>query len=214
MDQQHPYDAIGGSPTPPSAPPTRRVPRVAVAVGLTAFLGLAGAGLAFAVGGSGTPGASLSSSATSSTTVAKGAHRFPGPPGRFGPGLGGGNVVHGEYTVRQGTSYKTIIVQVGTVDSVSSSSIVVTSSDGWGQTYVVQSSTVVDSQAGGISAVSAKDTVRLEAVVQGQSQIAVSIVDTTKIGNSRQGFGFGMGRAKGGPGGPPATAGGPGGTTA
>lgn len=209
MDEQLPH-----RPVEVSAEASRRgwhlprIPRVAVAVGVTAFAGLAGAGLAVAAsGGSGTsPGAALSaSSATTSTTLPAGAHpkvrgpgRFAGPAGLGGfgrlGGLGGdlgGRVVHGEYTVKNGTTYRTVAMQVGKVTAVSAKSITVKSADGFTQTYVVQTSTVVDSQSGGIAAVAGQDQVRVEALVQGATQTATDIVDTTKIGASRKGFGFG-----------------------
>lgn len=202
MDQQpHPYEQLDPQPLPQPAP-RRRVPKVAVAVGLTAFLGLAGAGLAFATGsGSGTKPAALSSSApTTPTSLAPGVTR-PRPGPRGGPGMGfgpavGGNVVHGEYTVQNGTTRQTITEQVGTVTKKSSSSITVKSADNYIAVYVVTPSTIVDSQSGGISTVAVSDTVRVQALVQGSTQTATNIVDTTKIGSSRKGFGFGR------PGGP------------
>ena len=201
MDEQpspyHPAPEAG----PPVAP--RRVPRVAIAVGLTALFGLGGAGLAFATGGGGVTGPSLSASSSTSTPAAppvKGPHgNGRGPAMRFGgafggPGGFGGQVVHAEYTVKDGSSYKTYAEQVGQVVHVSPTSITVTSADGspngFTQTYAVESSTVVDSQAGGISAVAGKDTVRIEALVSGTTETATNIVDTTKIGASRKGFGY------------------------
>jgi hypothetical protein len=124
-----------------------------------------------------------------------------GPGGRPGLGLGrglGGNVVHAQYTVKNGTGYKTVAVQVGQVTAVSPKSITVKSADGFIQTYIVETSTIVDSQSGGISAVANTDSVDVQALVQGTTQTATNIVDTTKIGASRKGFGF----APGGPGGP------------
>ena len=118
----------------------------------------------------------------------KPAMRFGGAVG--GPGGFGGQVVHAEYTVKDGTTYKTYAEQVGQVVTVSKTSITVKSDDGFTQTYTVQSSTVVDSQADGIGAVAGTDTVRIEALVAGTTQTATNIVDTTKIGSSRKGFGY------------------------
>ena len=197
--EPHPYEPLGSLPPPPR--PHRRVPRVAVAAGVTAFFGLAGAGLAFAVGGgSGSSGASLSASSSTSTTVAPNTERpHLGPGGRPGLGFGrglGGNVVHGQYTVKNGTTYQTVTVQTGQVTAVDGKSITVKSADGFTQTYAVQASTIVDSQSGGISAVANTDNVDVQGL-QGKTLTATNIVDTTKIGASRQGFGFGAG----GPGG-------------
>ncbi len=104
----------------------------------------------------------------------------------------GGDVLHGVFTVKAPSgSYVTEETQVGTVSSVSQSSITVKSADGYSQTYAVTSSTVVDSQAGGIGAVAQNDSVRITAETQSGSETATSIVDTTKIGASRQAFGLG-----------------------
>lgn len=204
MDHEaNPYHDPAGS--APASPPSRwKVPRVAVTVGLTAFLGMAGAGVAFAVGGQGgsTTSATPASSSGSSGSSGSGTPTapLPGPPGGFGPhrgfgpmrpGPGLGGVVHGIYTVKNGTGYKTEQVQVGTVQSgSSSSSLIVKSTDNYSQTYTVTSSTVVDSEAGGISTVKPGDRVRVEAVQQGSGYTATDVVDMTRISSSRTSFGF------------------------
>jgi len=186
----------------------RRIPRAAATVGLTALLGFAGAGAAFALSGSPSTHSSAASLATSTssgsstaTGSSSGSTKPPaGPRGHFGPGFGGpmggpmmgGDVLHGVFTVKTASgSYVTEETQVGTVSSVSSNSITVKSADGYSQTYAVKSSTIVDSQAGGIGAVASSDSVRITAETQSGSETATSIVDTTKIGSSRQAFGFG-----------------------
>lgn len=202
-EEASPYYPTPEGPAPGQPPvPPRRVPRVAIAVGLTALFGLGGAGLAFATsGGGGVTGQALSASSPTTlpgdqTPVPKGPlGKFPGRAFRFGgglagPGVFGGPIVHAEYTVQDGSGYKTYATQVGQVVAVSSTSITVKSDDGYTQTYVVEPSTIVDSQAAGISAVAGKDTVRVEALVAGSTQTATDIVDTTKIGASRKGFGF------------------------
>lgn len=202
MDQQaNPYHAEPDPAAAPVTPPSRwKVPRVAVTVGLAAFLGMAGAGVAFAVGGpGGTTSSSGGSSSGSSSGSGSSAPTAPGP-GRwdfgahrgFGPmGGGPGAVLHGIYTVKNGTGYKTEQIQLGTVEAGNSStSITVKSQDGYPQTYAVTSSTVVNSQAGGISTVKSGDQVRVEAVQQGNGYTATDIVDMTQISSSRAGFGF------------------------
>lgn len=201
MDHEpNPYRDPSDPAEPATTPPGRgwKVPKVAVSVGLAAFLGMAGAGAAFALGGSGGT-STLSGSSGSSTTPGSGgtAPAGPGPGAMFrhggfgGPGPGLGGVLHGVFTTRNGTGFKTVEVQVGTVDTVTgTSSIKVTSADGYSQTYAIQSSTVVNSQANGISTVKHGDSVRVEAVEQGSGYTATDIVDTTRIGASRQGFGF------------------------
>ncbi|HWE57493.1 MAG TPA: hypothetical protein VG435_18450 [Acidimicrobiales bacterium] len=205
----HPYDQLHG-PAPEAAPTAaaghRRVPRLAIGVGLTAFLGMAGAGLAFATSGGGTQAPALSaSSGTSTTTSVPGGRERPQLPGggasggRFGGpaarGFGlmdpGGAVVHAQYTTKNGSGFRTVDMQTGQVTKVSRVSITVKSVDGYVATYAVQSSTVVDSQSGGISAVTAGDSVSVTALVKGTATTATNVVDTTKIGSSRTAFGFG-----------------------
>lgn len=210
MDYEaNPYhDQLGPAPAPGAQPPRWKVPRVAVTVGLAAFLGMAGAGVAFAVGGpSGSATASSGSSSSSSsgsgsTGNAPGAQTpaHPGPLGRhpgFGPmdgrmGGPGGAVLHGIFTVKNGTGYKVEQIQVGSVQSGNTAtSITVKSADGYPQTYAVTSSTEVNSQAGGISTVQPGDQVRVESVKQSNgSYTATDIVDMTRIRSSRSSFGF------------------------
>jgi hypothetical protein len=176
-------------------------PRAGIALGITLFLGMAGAGLAFAVGGGGGhQAAALSaSSSTSSTSVARppGGHWHMGMGVRPAFGPGGPGVVHGQYTVRNGSGFRTMAVQTGQVTKVSSASLTVKSPDGFIQAYTVEPSTVVDSQSGGISAVAPNDTVSVQAIVNGSKQTATNVVDITKVGDSRRGFGLTPGPAKG-----------------
>jgi hypothetical protein len=178
-------------------PPLSRLPRAGLSVGLAAGLALGGAGIAFAA-------SSATSSPSTSTTVPGAFPKMPGRPhlprGPFGP-MGGarfgrlGDAVHGQVTVPNGSGgYRTIEMQVGKVDAVSSSSITVTSADGYRHTYRVAPSTIVDSQAGGIGAVAKGDQVRIIASSQSGTDTAMAVVDATKVGASWKGFGFGMPR--------------------
>lgn len=191
-------------------PPGRRFPRVALAGGLMAALALSGAGIAYAAGSGGssptTPAAASSPSTTAPSTAGP---NTQGPPkmhpgrgfegGGLGlPGLGlpgiGGKVLYGQATIQQpdGT-LKTVEYQTGTVSSASSSSITVSSgtNGSYTHTYKVDPSTIVNSQAGGISTVAKGDQVRVIALQQNGGDTAVNIVDVTKIQSSRDGFGFG-----------------------
>jgi hypothetical protein len=165
------------------------VPRAALAGGIALGVGLGGAGIAFA--------ATSSSSTTPTTTPAK-----PGAPelpdgrhllrpgfgfGFGGPGLGLGRVIHGQFTVPEGSGYKTLEVQLGTVSALTSSSITVTSADHYQHKYALTSSTIVNSQLHGISSVAKGDQVRILA----STDTAISITDITKIGDSIHAFGFG-----------------------
>lgn len=206
MDHEaNPYRDPTDSDTRPAPPtggrtPRWKVPRTALTVGLTAFLGMAGAGAAFAVSGTDSSTPARSAPASGSGSGSGSAPTGPGPAGGrvhgprgglgpMGPGLGG--VLHGVFTTRNGTGFKTVEIQVGSVQpGNSSTSITVKSADGYSQSYSVESSTVVNSQAGGITSVRPGDKVRVEAVQQGSGYTATDIVDTTQIGSSRHGFGF------------------------
>ena len=190
--------------------PRRRLSRPVVAVGLTALLASAGAGAAFAVSGGGSASApqaaSVAASGGSSTTtpssVPAGHHHHRGMMGggMFGGGMGA--VIHGSGTVRTATGYKTVDVQTGTVDSVTATALTVISSDNFKQTYTIAPSTVVDAQAGGISTVQKGDTVRVVAEPSGSTVTATDVMDQTRIGDSRRGFGFGPAAGAPGQGGP------------
>ncbi|HJT37421.1 MAG TPA: hypothetical protein VJ818_03260 [Actinomycetota bacterium] len=97
----------------------------------------------------------------------------------FGPGGG----IHGQFTVpAPNGGYETILTQIGTVDSVSSSSITVKSEDGYTHTYSVDNNTLVAAGNNGIADVAKGDTVRVLAV----GNAAKQIVDATKVQSLRQ----------------------------
>lgn len=200
---QDPY-APFGSPDPSSAPappPRRRVPRLAVAAGTIAFCALAGAGVAFAVSGGSSSSSSSSSPSTASPTQSSSPTSLPAKAaprpgfrfGRLGGGMGLGDVLHGQFTVKQGNSYVVEAVQRGQVSSVSATSLTVKSSDGFTQTYGIEKSTVVDSQSEGIGSVASGDQVAVRAVVHGATETASDVVDQTKIRSGHAAFGFGPG---------------------
>lgn len=194
-----PYHDQASPVLPPNHPPARwKVPRVAVTVGLAAMLGMAGAGVAFATTGPGSAGSSgsLTSNSKSSTATHPAGHPTGRHAmGRWGPGGGpagmGRGVLHGIYTVRNGSSYLAEEVQRGAVQSGNTgNSITVKSKDGYTQTYTVQPSTVVDSQAGGISTIKPGDRVMVRAIQKNGVNTATDIVDLNQIASSRRGFGF------------------------
>ena len=184
------------------ARPRRRLPRAAMAGGLAIGLALGGAGIAFA--------ATSSSSSTPSATAPRGTTPTPGhgprgfgggPRGFGGPGgaAGLGRVVHGQFTERTASGgYQTVEIQVGKVTAVSNTSITVVSSDKYSHTYTVVASTMVDSQRDGISSVATGDQVQVTATSASGKDTATNVIDTTKIGASRKGFGFGSGPGHGG----------------
>jgi hypothetical protein len=163
--------------------------------GLTVGLAVGGAGIAFA--------ATSGSSTPSTTTPTKPAGPGPGHPYRgfreFGPGgplgfggLGGlGRVLHGQFTTgKAGGGYRVVEVQVGKVTAVSQTSITVQSADGYSHSYAVVSATMVDAERDGIGSVAVGDQVQVLATTMNGTDTATNIVDTTKIGASRKGFGF------------------------
>jgi hypothetical protein len=215
-DEDIPFEPMYGPPAPSRFARSRgfrRLPRAALAGGLALGLAVGGAGIAYAAGSSG-------STTTPPTTTPSGTKPAPPHGGGMGfagfggfrgfGGLGGfgplGSVVHGQFTVRApGGGYQTVDVQEGTVTAVSSTSITVASTNSFTQTYVVTAATLVDSQRDGIGSVSTKDQVEVVAKQSGSTTTAISIVDRSKVQNSRSGFGFPFGGPRGGP--PPAKSG-------
>jgi hypothetical protein len=164
--------------------------------GLTFGLALGGAGIAFAA----TSGSSTPSTTVPAKPVVPGpGHRGfwgpgPGPGGRFGFGglAGAGRVLHGDFTTRKaGGGYQTVLVQVGQVTDVSTTSITVLSADGYSHPYAVTSSTVVHAERDGISSVTKGDQVQVLATTIKGTDTAANIVDITKVGAGRKSFGFG-----------------------
>lgn len=187
------------------APGRRRLPHAAMVGGLVFGMALGGAGIAFAAGSGSGSGSSTTTPSTPNGAPAAppGAGRHGGPMGdgsmRFGfKGLGG-RVLYGSATIEtpSGTT-KTIDFQVGTVTAtnISGDSGTITVGSGTNnshtQTYTVQPSTIVDSQAGGISTVKTGDKVVVVAQDNGSGNpTAMDIRDRTQMKDSRQGFGFG-----------------------
>jgi hypothetical protein len=181
----------------------RTIRTVAIATVTAGALALVGVSVASAQSSGTTttkPATTPSTTAPTTTAPKPGARRgpggfrggpgFPGPggPGGFGP-FGAGGSIHGEFTRRSGTGYQTVDTQVGTVQTVSTTSITVKSADGFTQTYTASTNTVVNSGQLGINSVKVNDTVQVEAVVTGSGSTLVraaeSIVDTTSLGNIR-----------------------------
>lgn len=111
--------------------------------------------------------------------------------------VGPGGMLHGSFvTEKPGASgssptYQTVYIQRGTVQSVSSSSIEVKSSDGFDQVYAVTTNTLVDSGRDGIGNVAKGDTVSVTGIAPNGSNTvtAQNINDTTKLGAIRQYWG-------------------------
>jgi hypothetical protein len=118
-----------------------------------------------------------------------------GPGGLRGPGLGGPmGALHGEFVVpKQGGGYQTLLVQRGTVSSVSSSAITVKSEDGFSETYTVNSDTVVLAARDGISAIAKGAKVSVLARKTSGHPTALRIGDLSRWAGMRGGPGHGPG---------------------
>ena len=117
-------------------------------------------------------------------------HRGPGGPG--GPGGKGmfGPGIHGEFTVPDGNGgYRTMASQMGTVVSVSSTSIEVKSEDGFTKKYAVSDDTMVNAGRDGIADVKEGDKVHVAAVVNDGAYNAIDIHDVTNMREWRDKFG-------------------------
>lgn len=166
-------DLNQGSSVPPSSGGRARTPWIVVAGIFVAGLiaGLVITNLSFA--GAQTP------SPSPSAKLHRGLGHAFGHKG-FG-GFGGG--IHGQFTVPgPNGGYQTILTQIGTVDSVSASSITVKSEDGYTHTYSVDNNTLVAAGNNGIADVAKGDTVRVLAV----GNAAKQILDATKVQSLRQ----------------------------
>ncbi len=173
-----------------------RRPYIIAGVAVAALLG--GAGAALAATQAPSPAASSSAVITSPSPTPKPPGMIaPGGPGfrhawRW-PGLGGGlfGALHGQFVVgKSGGGYQTIDVQNGQVTAVSTTSITLKSADGFTNSYVVASSTLVDAQRDGIGSVKVGNQASVQATVSGSTATAVSIEDLTLLQQERPAFGL------------------------
>jgi hypothetical protein len=132
----------------------------------------------------------------------------PGRPGFGGPGmLGLMGAVHGEVVVpKQGGGYETLLMQRGTVTSVSSSAISVKSADGFTATYDVTGSTQVNAGSAGITSIDKNANVVVIARKTASGGTALRVLDLSQLGQFHRDFdGDGRhgpdGRGPGSPGG-------------
>jgi hypothetical protein len=90
-----------------------------------------------------------------------------------------GRLLHGEFTVEgKGGTPMNVAEQRGTVNAVSSTSITLTSKDGFSHTYVVDSSTRVrvDGKKGAISGVKTGQEAAVLAKVNGRTETAELVI--------------------------------------
>jgi hypothetical protein len=126
-----------------------------------------------------------------------------GGGGRFGGGPGGAafglaNALHGDFVVSVNGALVTDRLQTGTVTSVSATDITLKSTDGYTQSYVINSGTTVDNGANTIGDVAGGNTVTVIAALSGSTATANTIEDIT-LGGGGRGFGAGAPPAGGVP---------------
>jgi hypothetical protein len=178
--------------------------RFAVLAGVIAVGLLTGAGVAFATTGSpadtAAPGAATAATPSPSSSAPSAPspepsfrvplpHRFPFRPGAMIPGFAGPlglagplGAIHGQYVApKSGGGYQTIAFQNGKVTAISSTSITLRSADGYTHTYVVNSSTTVNAQRGGISSIKTGNEVLVRATVSGTTTTAAQIIDLSLL---------------------------------
>ncbi|MFI9384517.1 hypothetical protein [Kutzneria sp. NPDC052558] len=104
-----------------------------------------------------------------------------GGRGGFGGGAGGigalMTALHGDFTVSENGSYVTERLQTGEITAISATSVTAKSTDGYTQTYVIDSSTLVDNGDEQVSALKTGTTVTIVAKLSGDTGTATSISD-------------------------------------
>jgi len=115
-----------------------------------------------------------------------------GGRGGFGGGAGGigglMSALHGDFTVSENGSVVTERLQTGEITAVSATSITAKSTDGYTQTYVINSSTLVDNGDEQVSALKTGTTVTIIAKLSGDAGTATTISDQAAAAG-RGGFG-------------------------
>jgi hypothetical protein len=201
------------TPTDPSPPdslefgePTRPGPfrRRNLVAGLATVAVLAAVATGVAMASTSTPSPSGSPSASPGTGNQKNGttdprrdgmrHKAfgPGGPGMLGGIEGPMGALHGQFVVpKQGGGYQTLVVQHGTVTSVSTSAITVKSEDGFSATYAVAADTLVNAARDGIGSIKKGDDVSVLAQQKSGSDAALQIGDLTRWQGMRDRFGPG-----------------------
>lgn len=109
-------------------------------------------------------------------------HHRHGP--RLGHGLGlGGAPLHGELVVPDPDSdgYRTVVVQRGEVSSASSSSVTVTSEDGFAETYGLTDETMYLGGVDGAASLQDGDRVHVTGVREGGTVRALHVADMSRL---------------------------------
>jgi hypothetical protein len=197
----------------PAQPGRFRRRNLVVGLATVAVLAAAATGVALA-STSGTPSPSPSGSSASPNPGTQKQEGVPGtggrqrgPGGLHGGGFGGGfggpglagplGALHGEFVVpKQGGGYQTLVVQRGSVSSVSASTITVKSDDGFSATYAVNADALVNAARDGIGSIKKGDEVSVVAQQKSGNDTALQIGDFTRMQGLRDQFGPGRDRGQ------------------
>ena len=121
----------------------------------------------------------------SGTSQGPGGGQFGGPGGGFDSGAAGlAGALHGTFVTESDGSYVTRQMQAGEVTAVGSTSITVTSADGYTKTYSLSSSTTVNAGQSQLSAIKTGHTVT---VIASGSGAATTITDRSLAGSGQNG---------------------------
>jgi len=161
------------------------------------------AAVAVVIVAGGTIGVIAATNSGSTTAAGPGGGGPGGGFGRFGAGGGPGglalaNALHGDFVVSVNGAFVTDRLQTGTVTAVSATDITLRSTDGYTQSYVINSGTSVDNGANTIADVANGNTVTVTAALSGSTATANTIQDVT-LGGGGRGFGGGAPPAGGVP---------------
>jgi hypothetical protein len=98
--------------------------------------------------------------------------------------------LHGEFVVPDGDGgYQTVLVQRGTVSSVSKTTITVKSEDGFTKSYAVAADTLVNAQRDGITSIDKGADVSILAEQKSGKATATHVMDLSRLGELRGRFG-------------------------
>jgi hypothetical protein len=121
-----------------------------------------------------------STAPTPTTPAALAAEPGPGHPGPGKHGLS--RLLHGQFVVpREGGGHQTVLVQRGSVTASSMHEVSVRSADGYRQTYVIGSDTLVNSGPGGARSLESGDSVFVVATRTDGTWRAVHVSDLSML---------------------------------
>ncbi|HEY8457296.1 MAG TPA: hypothetical protein VIL34_17015 [Actinopolymorphaceae bacterium] len=153
--------------------------------------GLAASGVAVAalVGGPAVAGASAAGAGTDGVNATHGTYRTVEPARAYAQDghddmhRMAKRMLHGEFVIPRagGDGYERVLVQRGSVQSVSQSELTVESADGFRETYDISQDTLVKAGPGGMGSVERGDTVHVVATISGDRATAVHVSDISHV---------------------------------